>query len=174
MDLEACRYNFIKIVMKKMFFMLLLMLGIASSAFAQKSESQWNAGVTLGYGTDVSKGFVGVRAMYDIKPAFSLAAGFNYYFKRTLDTEPFEVEGKYWDVNLDFHWNVFRGDAYKLYPLIGLTYLHAKASVAGFSVSDGEALVLADNGISLSSGELQPKLSIRHIAGAVNSFRLYH
>ena len=125
--------------MKKMFFMLLLMLGIASSAFAQKSESQWNAGVTLGYGTDVSKGFVGVRAMYDIKPAFSLAAGFNYYFKRTLDTVPFEVEGKYWDVNLDFHWNVFRGDAYKLYPLIGLTYLHAKASVAGFSVSDGEA-----------------------------------
>ena len=124
--------------MKKMFFMLLLMLGIASSAFAQKGESQWNAGVTLGYGTDVSKGFVGVRAMYDIKPAFSLAAGFNYYFKRTLDTVPFEVEGKYWDVNLDFHWNVFRGDAYKLYPLIGLTYLHAKASVAGFSVSDGE------------------------------------
>ena len=61
--------------MKKMFFMLLLMLGIASSAFAQKVESQWNAGVTLGYGTDVSKGFVGVRAMYDIKPAFSLAAG---------------------------------------------------------------------------------------------------
>ena len=76
---------------------------------------------------------------FNIKPAFSLAAGFNYYFKRTLDTEPFEVEGKYWDVNLDFHWNVFRGDAYKLYPLIGLTYLHAKASVAGFSVSDGEA-----------------------------------
>ena len=32
--------------MKKMFFMLLLMLGIASSVFAQKSESQWNAGVT--------------------------------------------------------------------------------------------------------------------------------
>ena len=130
---------------------------------------------------------MGVRAMYDIKPAFSLAAGFNYYFKRTLDTVPFEVEGKYWDVNLDFHWNAFRGDAYKLYPLIGLTYLHAKASVAGFSVSDGEAglnlgfggqwnfiLVLADNGISLNSGELQPKLSIRHIAGAGNSFRLYH
>lgn len=125
--------------MKRMFFMLLLLLETMTSVFAQENARQWNAGVTLGYGTDVSKGFVGVRAMYHIKPAFSLAAGFNYYFKRTLDTKPFEVEGKYWDINLDFHWNAFRGNAYKLYPLIGLTYLHTKASVAGFSISDGEA-----------------------------------
>ena len=75
------------------------MLGLASPVMhAQEAEKHWNAGVSLGYGTDVSKGFAGVRLMYNIKPAFSLAAGFNYYFKRTLDTEPFEVEGKYWDV----------------------------------------------------------------------------
>ena len=37
---------------------------------------------------------------------------------------------------VDVHWNVLRGESYKVYPLVGLTYLHGKASYEGESESD--------------------------------------
>lgn len=38
---------------------------------------------------------------------------FNYYFKGTIDLGEFAASGvegtlKCWDINADFHWNVFR------------------------------------------------------------------
>ena len=76
------------------------------------------------------------------------------YFKETVDLGEFGaigVEGKLkcWDINADFHWNVFRNEIFKFYPLVGLTYLHLKGStdVAGASISNSDGKFGANLGI---------------------------
>lgn len=77
--------------------------------------------------------------MYGINDAFDVAGSFNYYFKDKYDFgygDDFTM--KWWDINADVHWNAFRGEKYKLYPLAGLTFMQAKASSGGVSDSDGK------------------------------------
>ena len=135
-----------KFLMAAMFCMALI------SGSAQ--ETKWGGGINIGYGTDVSKPFLGAKAHYDITDAFTVAASFNHYFKETVDLGEFGatgVEGKLkcWDINADFHWNVFRNEIFKFYPLVGLTYLHLKGSteVAGASISNSDGKFGANLGI---------------------------
>ena len=65
-------------------------------------------GINIGYGTDMSKPFLGAKAHYDITDAFTVAASFNHYFKETVDLGEFGaigVEGRFlnfipWSVSL--------------------------------------------------------------------------
>lgn len=127
--------------MRKLFLSIVAVLFVAvSSVFAQ--EQKWAVGLNIGYGTDVEKPFIGARAQYGINEAFDIAASFNYYFKDTYEDYGSSVDLKCWDINADLHWNVFRGESFKVYPFVGLTYLRAKASADGdgftVSASDGE------------------------------------
>ena len=140
--------------MKKSLFIIAMSL-VATIGFAQ--ENKWNAGLVIGYGTDISKASLGGRVVWDIIEPFSVAAGFNRYFKDSYDDGFVNTDVKYWDLNLDFHWNVLRGESYNVYPLIGLTYLHGKASeeyAAGFTASDiAPAAAAALNTMRLSRPE---------------------
>lgn len=121
--------------MKKLFLLMVMCCIASMTAFAQ--ENKWRAGVNIGYGTDISKPFIGVRAQYDIIEQLSIAPSFNYYFKSSEDIGyGEEIDYNYWDIDVDVHWNVLRGESYKVYPLVGLTYLHGKASYEGESESD--------------------------------------
>ena len=122
--------------MKKLF-MAVAMAFISVAGFAQSGS--WSVGLNFGYGTDISKPFLGGRVMYGINDAFDVAGSFNYYFKDKYDFgygDDFTM--KWWDINADVHWNAFRGEKYKLYPLAGLTFMQAKASSGGVSDSDGK------------------------------------
>lgn len=132
-------------MMKKLFLMAAMFCMALVSGTAQ--ETKWGVGINIGYGTDVSKPFLGAKAHYDITDAFTVAASFNHYFKETVDLGEIGAAGtgmegkvKCWDINADFHWNVFRNEIIKFYPLVGLTYLHMKGSVdeVSFSNSDGK------------------------------------
>lgn len=122
--------------MKKLL-MAVAMTFISVAGFAQSGS--WSVGLNFGYGTDISKPFLGGRVMYGINDAFDVAGSFNYYFKDKYDFgygDDFTM--KWWDINADVHWNAFRGEKYKLYPLAGLTFMQAKASSGGVSDSDGK------------------------------------
>ncbi|MCU6771757.1 Uncharacterised protein [uncultured Bacteroides sp.] len=122
--------------MKKLL-MAVAMAFISVAGFAQSGS--WSVGLNFGYGTDISKPFLGGRVMYGINDAFDVAGSFNYYFKDKYDFgygDDFTM--KWWDINADVHWNAFRGEKYKLYPLAGLTFMQAKASSGGVSDSDGK------------------------------------
>ena len=96
--------------------MAVAMAFISVAGFAQSGS--WSVGLNFGYGTDIS---------------------INYYFKDKYDFgygDDFTM--KWWDINADVHWNAFRGEKYKLYPLAGLTFMQAKASSGGVSDSDGK------------------------------------
>ena len=141
--------------MKKLF-LVITMFCIASVAmFAQ--DTKWGVGFNVGYGTEVAKPFLGVKGQYNITEAFTVAASFNHYFSETVDldeelgeyTGGMEGKLKCWELNADFHWNVVRTDLIKFYPLVGLTYLHAKGSVKedGFSFSNSDGYFGANIGV---------------------------
>lgn len=116
----------------KKYFLVIAMFIASVATFAQ--DNKWGVGLNIGYGTDISKPFLGVKGHYDMTEAFTVAASFNHYFKETM--EGWDL--KYWDINADVHWNVLRREMFKLYPLVGLTYLHMKASDEDDSESDGK------------------------------------
>lgn len=122
----------------KKFFLVIAMFIASVATFAQ--DNKWGIGLNIGYGTDISKPFLGVKGHYDMTEAFTVAASLNHYFKDTVEEMGIEVDLKCWDINADVHWNVLRREMVKLYPLVGLTYLQAKASVeeSGVSISESD------------------------------------
>lgn len=113
--------------MKKLFLAIVVcLLGVMG---AQAQEGKWGVGLNLGYGTGVSQGFLGGRVLYDIDPRFDVVGSFNRYFK--------DGGLKTWDINADFHWNVYRESLFEVYPLVGLTYMHSKLDLGKHSVKDG-------------------------------------
>lgn len=115
----------------KKYFLVIAMFIASVATFAQ--DNKWGVGLNIGYGTDVSKPFLGVKGHYDMTEAFTVAASFNHYFKDTYEG----VDVKFWDINADVHWNVLHGETFKFYPLVGLAYLHGKASDEENSNTDG-------------------------------------
>lgn len=106
--------------MKKFFLMTVICL-LAAVGGAQAQSGKWGIGLNLGYGTDVlgGQGFLGGRVLYDIDPRFDVVGSFNRYFK--------DHGVKAWDINADFHWNVYRQPVFEVYPLVGISLLHGKS-----------------------------------------------
>lgn len=111
--------------MKKFFVTLLVCLMTSAALWAQ--DSKWGIGLNLGYGTKASQAFLGGRVLYDIDDRFDVVGSFNHYFK--------DGELKSWDINADFHWNVYHNEYFEVYPLAGLTLLHQKIGVIDYKDS---------------------------------------
>lgn len=137
--------------MKKVFLIIAMSL-ITLAGFAQGDKwndkvGQWNAGIVIGYGTDISKPSFGIRGVYDIVNAFSVAGSFNYYLKDSAEMEYMGAESKadvkYWDINIDGHWNFLHHTNYNVYVLVGIGYIRSKKSYSesyrDYDVFDGSA-----------------------------------
>ena len=72
-------------------------------------ETKWGVGINIGYGTDVSKPFLGAKAHYDITDAFTVAASFNHYFKETVDLGEFGAAGVEGKLNVGISTRIFIG-----------------------------------------------------------------
>ena len=55
---------------------------------------------------------------FQIDDRFDVVGSFNRYFK--------DHGLKSWDINADFHWNVYHHEYFEVYPLVGLSFLHQK------------------------------------------------
>lgn len=104
--------------MKKFFVTMLMCLMVSAALWAQ--DGKWGVGLNLGYGTGISKGLLGGRVLYDIDDRFDVVGSFNRYFKKG--------EWKCWDINADFHWNVYHHELFEVYPLVGISFYHEKFS----------------------------------------------
>ncbi len=102
--------------MKKLFVTMVACLMASAALWAQ--DGKWGIGLNLGYGTDLSQGFLGGRVLYDIDERFDVVGSFNRYFK--------DHSLKSWDINADFHWNVYHEDLFEVYPLAGISIFHQK------------------------------------------------
>lgn len=102
--------------MKKIFVTMMVCLMASTALWAQ--EGKWGIGLNLGYGTGTSQAFLGGRLLYDIDDRFDVVGSFNRYFK--------DHGLKSWDINADFHWNVYRESLFEVYPLVGISIFHQK------------------------------------------------
>lgn len=130
--------------MKKLFLTTIVCLLAAVGMQAQSGK--WGVGLNLGYGTEVSKAYLGGRVLYDIDDRFDVVGSFNHYFK--------DHEVKFWDINADFHWNAIRRGLFEFYPLVGITILHKKFD--GHNDLVGASLHIDDSdswfGVNLGAG----------------------
>ncbi len=140
--------------MKKLMIMAFMLIGLSISAFAQN----WGLGVNLGYGNDVSKPSLGLKALYDISETFTIAPSLNIYLPKTESASESginaEAKLKCWDINADIHWNFYNQDNCKLYPLAGISYFNAKVSaeVSAGGYSEGASESEGKFGINLGFG----------------------
>ncbi len=89
------------------------------------------AGVQLnvGFGDSYTNIGLGARYQYTLPKNFRLEASFDYFFKK---------DGlSMWDINVDAHYVFKIGDnGWRVYPLFGLSLVHSKAEIWGFTASD--------------------------------------
>lgn len=137
-------------MMKRFMIMAVMLIGLGVTAFAQSEKL--GIGLNVGYGSEISKPSIGVKALYNITEEFTIAPSFNYYFPEKKRIESVETKLKYWDLNCDVHWNLFNKENYLLYPFAGLAYAHVKGEASedewGFSYDESGG----DFGLNLGFG----------------------
>lgn len=114
--------------MKRLLVMVAMLIGVGMAASAQSEK--WGVGINIGYGSEISKPSIGVKALYDLNEEFTIAPSFNYYFQKKEEYDGVESKLNYWDVNCDVHWNLINKDTYVLYPFAGLSYAHASGDAS--------------------------------------------
>ena len=93
---------------------------MALFALVSVVASAQSVGVHLAYGTDIERLGLGVKGRYTFTDNMRGEASFNYFFKSNNVT--------FWDLNANAHYLFALNDKLTLYPLAGLSYLHASGS----------------------------------------------
>lgn len=129
--------------MRKLFLTAVIAL-LSIGAYAQKGQAY--LGGQLAYPTEIESLGIGVKGGYGITDAIRAQATFDYFLKKN--------NVSWWDLNLDVHYLFPLGNNIKVYPLAGLTYLHA--SVDGFTqtVNTPDGSVTVGSNESYSDGNL--------------------
>ena len=110
--------------MKKLMITALMLIGIGISASAQN----WGVGFNLSYCNAVAEPSFGIKALYDINESYTIAPSLNFYLPTTETFYKSEIKDKYWDINVDVHYNFYNTDKGKLYPLAGITFFHINST----------------------------------------------
>lgn len=96
---------------------LLLTLACAmTSLFASAQAKTAAVGLNLNYGTEIESLGLGVKGSYCFTDHIRGEASFNYFFPKKHFTM--------WEINANAHYLFNIGDKFKVYPLVGLTYVH--------------------------------------------------
>lgn len=98
-----------------------------TSLFASAQAKTAAVGLNLNYGTEIESLGLGVKGSYCFTDHIRGEASFNYFFPKNHFTM--------WEINANAHYLFNIGDKFKVYPLVGLTYVHGhwsnKYSVGG-------------------------------------------
>lgn len=98
-----------------------------TSLFASAQAKTAAVGLNLNYGTEIESLGLGVKGSYCFTDHIRGEASFNYFFPKDHFTM--------WEINANAHYLFNIGDKFKVYPLVGLTYVHGhwsnKYSVGG-------------------------------------------
>lgn len=87
-----------------------------TSLFASAQAKTAAVGLNLNYGTEIESLGLGVKGSYCFTDHIRGEASFNYFFPKDHFTM--------WEINANAHYLFNIGDKFKVYPLVGLTYVH--------------------------------------------------
>ena len=111
-----------------------MLISLSISAVAQN----WGLGFNLSYCNEVANPSFGIKALYDINESYTIAPSLNLYLPTTETYYKTEVKDKYWDINIDVHYNFYNTDKGKLYPLAGITFFHINSTETSTEENLGE------------------------------------
>lgn len=113
-----------------------------TSLFASAQAKTAAVGLNLNYGTEIESLGLGVKGSYCFTDHIRGEASFNYFFPKDHFTM--------WEINANAHYLFNIGDKFKVYPLVGLTYVHGHWSSYntgkfGVNLGGGAQYDLTDN-----------------------------
>lgn len=128
---------------------VLLTLACAmTSLFASAQAKTAAVGLNLNYGTEIESLGLGVKGSYCFTDHIRGEASFNYFFPKDHFTM--------WEINANAHYLFNIGDKFKVYPLVGLTYVHGhwsnKYSVGGGGDFGDDGYNTGKFGVNLGGG----------------------
>lgn len=100
---------------------ILTLVCAMTSLFASAQAKTFSAGVNVNYGTQIETFGIGAKGAYCFTDAIRGEASFNYFFPN----DGFSM----WEINANAHYLFKLSDKFKVYPLVGLTYVHAHWSM---------------------------------------------
>lgn len=110
---------------------LLLTLACAmTSLFASAQAKTAAVGLNLNYGTEIESLGLGVKGSYCFTDNIRGEASFNYFFPKKHFTM--------WEINANAHYLFNVADKFKVYPLVGLTYVHGHWSGLDVNLGGGD------------------------------------
>ena len=109
-----------------------------TSLFASAQAKTAAVGLNLNYGTEIESLGLGVKGSYCFTDHIRGEASFNYFFPKDHFTM--------WEINANAHYLFNIGDKFKVYPLVGLTYVHGyNTGKFGVNLGGGAQYDLTDN-----------------------------
>ena len=137
---------------------LLLTLACAmTSLFASAQAKTAAVGLNLNYGTEIESLGLGVKGSYCFTDHIRGEASFNYFFPKDHFTM--------WEINANAHYLFNVADKFKVYPLVGLTYVHGhwgnKYSVGGGNFDGGVDLGDGDWGYGAPMRKANGELTVK-------------
>ena len=98
----------------KRIFIILCVVFVSFGASAQKGEK--TVGANISYGSEWKNIGIGVKGQYNFTDNIRGEASFDYFLKK---------EGQsMWDINANIHYLFDVADKIKVYPLVGIGYVH--------------------------------------------------
>lgn len=109
---------------------ILTLVCAMTSLFASAQAKTFSAGVNVNYGTQIESFGIGAKGAYCFTDAIRGEASFNYFFPN----DGFSM----WEINANAHYLFKLSDKFKVYPLVGLTYVHAHWSMKDYLGGGGD------------------------------------
>lgn len=101
-----------------------------TSLFASAQAKTAAVGLNLNYGTEIESLGLGVKGSYCFTDHIRGEASFNYFFPKGHLTM--------WEINANAHYLFNVADKFKVYPLVGLTYVHGHWSGLDVNLGGGD------------------------------------
>jgi outer membrane protein X len=121
--------------MKKYLTIFIMML-VSTATFAEEGDKWVGVNLNYGFSSEYKNFGIGGKFQYEIKENLRLEAAANYFFSRSVGDGYGELRTWMLDANVNAQYLIHFSDKLRVYPIIGPTFMLAKASDKDGGVTD--------------------------------------
>ena len=122
--------------MKKYFIILAMMIVGTTATFAEEGDKWVGVNVSYGFSSEYKNVGIGGKLQYEIKENLRLEGAANYFFSRSVGVEYGELRTWMLDANVNAQYLIHLSEKMRVYPIIGPTFMLAKASDKDGGITD--------------------------------------
>ena len=121
--------------MKKYLAILMMML-VSTATFAEEGDKWLGVNLNYGFSSEYKNFGIGGKFQYEIKQNLRLEAAANYFFSRSVGGDYGDLRTWMLDANVNAHYLIHLSEKLRVYPILGPSFLFAKASDKDGGVTD--------------------------------------